>query len=150
MADPGAEVLVARRNAPFARDWPFVDEAGDPLDLTGATARMQVRLYGAQPGSSLINLVPVVDDLTEGLTVSTGLIGCYIEELSLAFLPEGGAGDAVNFVWDLVVTLPGQPAEVWLQGPFTVKPGVTNRNLFLVDGSGAFLTDPTGALLTAG
>lgn len=146
---PSREPLLARRNAPYSEAFNF-SEGGVPLDLTGAVARMQVRLYGAAPFDALIDLDTVTEDLTEGLQIVDGTITPFIAEDSLAALPKGLPGQPTTFLYDLVVTLPGEVAEVWREGPFIVKPGVTKRLPVLTDEDGDTLTDEDGNLLTTG
>lgn len=141
--------LMARRNAPYGEVYSF-SERGPSLDLTGAVARMQVRLYGAALYDALIDLETVTEELTEGLTISGGTITAFIAEESLAALPKGLKGQPATFLYDLVVLLPGEVAEVWREGPFIVKPGVTKRLPILTDEAGDLLTDEDGNLLTAG
>lgn len=149
MASPAWQGLQARRNAPYAEVFTF-SERGPSLDLTGAVARMQVRLYGAAPYDALINLETVTEDFTEGLRIVDGTITPFIAEETLAALPKGLPGQPVTFLYDLVVLLPGEVAQVWREGPFIVKPGVTKRLPILTDEAGDLLTDEDGNLLTAG
>ena len=119
--------LRARRNAPFAEALTYTNPDGSPFDFSGATAAMQVRQYGAQAGTPLIDLPETSLELTEGVLVGEGVLTVFIDEVSLKLLPVGAPGADVTFAYDLKVTLPGQPAEIWAQGPFTVTPGVTDR-----------------------
>lgn len=128
MAEALNRPIVARRNTPFARVFPFTDtETDEPVDFTGATVAMQVRQYGAQPGDALIDLAEVGAELTEGLLVEEGQITVFIDRGSLADLPGGKPGASVIFEYDLKVRLAGRVEEVWAEGSFTVKPGVTDR-----------------------
>lgn len=146
---PAQTPLLARRNAPFAEAFTFY-ELGADFDFTGAVARMQVRLYGAAPFDALIDLETVTEAFTEGLRIVDGTITPFIAEDSLAALPRGLPGQPATFLYDLVVTLPGEVASVWREGPFIVKPGVTKRLPVLTDEDGDTLTDEDGNLLTAG
>lgn len=136
--------LTARRNAPKAWEWTdIVDDDGAPVDFTAAEdVRMQVRLYGAQPGDALITLAPVVADLTEGLVLGVGSIAGYIEEASLAILPEKAPGDPVVFKFDVLVELTGVVPEVWIEGDLTVEYGVTSRlDIITTEGGEPLLTE---------
>lgn len=150
MAIPVRLDLEARRNTPFSKEWPFTEETtGDPLDFTGATVAMQVRMYGAQAGAALIDLVEVGTAQTEGLTVDAGSILCWIDQTSLLFLPTGKPGADVVFQYDLVVQLPDEVAEVWAYGTFTVTPGVTDRLIILTNESNVPLTGDGAYLIGA-
>lgn len=140
--------LRGRRNAPFAQTWTYTDADGEPLDFTGATAAMQVRHYGAQPGDSLIDLGVVTTALTQGVRIGAGTLSVFISRTALRFLPTGRPGTDVVFTYDLVVTLPDRVAEVWSQGRFTVSPAVTDR-LGLLKAGPDFLV-AGGAKLIAG
>lgn len=143
MAEPTRLDLVARRNAPFRLDdpWTFYED-GSPIDFTGATVSMQVRLYGAAPGEPLIDLDAVGATLTEGLLLGAGTVSPFIDEATLALLPRGKDGDTVALSYDLVVDLADRSAEVWQYGLFNVKPGVTDRlGLRITDDSSYRVTD---------
>lgn len=147
MAIPARLDLLARRNTPFAREWAF-SEDGEPLDFDGATVRLQVRQYGAQPGTALIDLEEVGAPQVEGLQVSPGSIRCWIDQTSLYFLPAGRPGADVVFAYDLIVQLPGSVAEPWAYGTFTVTPGVTDRLGLRVTESGTRRQTESGAYRT--
>lgn len=146
---PAQTPLLARRNAPYAEAFTFT-ELGADFDFTGAVARMQVRLYGGAPFEALIDLQTVGDAFTEGLRITDGTITPFIAEDTLAALPKGLAGQPAAFLYDLVVTLPGEVASVWREGPFILKPGVTKRFPVLTDEDGDTLTDEDGNPLTTG
>ena len=152
MADALRLDLTARRNALLAYEWTFTDDAGDPADFTGATVTMQVRQYGAQAGTALINLVEVAETTpaTEGLQAVDGVVSVYIDEASLYHLPRGADGASIDFYYDLKVELSGVVAEVWAEGLITVKPGVTERTTYLVNASAEYLVNGAGAYLTTG
>jgi len=151
MAEPLRRDLIARRNTPFAEVWPFTDrDTAEPVDFTGATVSMQVRLYGAQAGDPLIDLAEVVAEQTEGLLTGTGEIAAWIGQTTLLALPRGADGAAVVFRYDLKVQLAGELAEVWTYGTLTVKPGVTDRLRILTNDAGVWLTNDAGTILIAG
>lgn len=140
--------LIARRNAPFTDEWTYTAEDSDePYDFSGATAALQVRQYGAQGGSALIDLPETSLELTEGVLVGEGVLTVFIDEATLQLLPQGKPGEPVIFTYDLKVTPFGSVEEVWSWGTFTVKPGVTDRLIILSTGA-AVLTTDDGAILT--
>lgn len=148
MADPLRRDLVARRNTPFAFEWDaFVDASGSPYDFALATVTMQVRQYGAQPGTALISLVEVGTDFTEGLIAEDGSIRAFIDIASLHFLPLGKPGEPVSFAYDVIVARAGIVPEIWVQGDFTVKPGVTDRLILLSTEADEYLLAEDGAYL---
>lgn len=128
---PATEPLIGRRNARLAEEWQFTHD-GAPVDLTGCTARLQLRLYGAQPGGAVVTL-PSVTDPVEGVWVrepAAGIICLIADPATLRAAYErlaGGVepGRAVRLAYDLLVTLPGGADEVWVEGVFTLNPGVT-------------------------
>lgn len=149
MAQPLRRDLTARRNAPFAEVWTFTEEDGTPVDFTGATVTMQVRLYGAQPGDALVDLAAVGTALTEGLVVSAGQVAVFIDSTTLAFLPGSSPGATDKFEYDLKVKRTGIVAELWRYGLFSLKPGVTDRTFILATEADDFLLAETGAYLLA-
>lgn len=150
MASPARLNLSARRNAPFAQTFNYAADDGSPLDFTVGTARMQVRLYGAQAGSALIDLQGVGTALTEGLLLEVGSVTAFIDEATLKMLPAGKPGQPVALEYDLIIDLPVRVEEVWQQGDFTVKPGVTDRLTLLANETGGALTSDAGSYLLAG
>jgi len=132
MIFPATVPIRARRNGVYAEEYQFTDGA-DPVDLTGYTGIAQVRLYGAQPGDAIISL-PGVDGPIEGVWINDPAQGCVqiiITEATLtgayAALRAGiEPGASILLVWDLVLTPPGGAGdEVWMEGTFEVKAGVT-------------------------
>lgn len=148
MAVPLTRDLVGRRNAPLAWEWAgIVDDEGVPVDFTAAEdVRMQVRLYGAQPGDPLIDLGPVEAALTEGLILGVGSIQGFIDEASLAILPEKAPGEAVRFAFDVLVDLAGVVPEVWVEGCLTVEAGVTDRLGIRITETDAYRVTEGGAI----
>lgn len=128
---PAIVPITAWRNARYVEEFTFSDD-GVAIDLTGYAAGMQVRLYGGTPGSALIDLPNVASDI-EGAWIiepAEGIVAVRIEAATLQGVwdslggPEQG-GDPIVLVYDLVLTAPDGAAEVWAEGPFTIKPGVT-------------------------
>ena len=135
---PAREPLVARRNARFEEEWAFAEDDGTPIDLTGYTGEMQARLYGAQPGDPKIELGNVTSDV-EGVWIrepSAGVVAVRIDQATLAaifdaligasLIPDHEAGNAIPLVYDLRLTAPSGAEEVWMEGSFTIQPGVTS------------------------
>jgi hypothetical protein len=146
---PRQQNLRARRNTPFVQAFAVTDAAGTPVDLTGHTAGMQVRLYGMQPGDPMIDLGTVTTELTEGLTLSGSTVAAYIERLPLAFMPSGNVeGRDDSFVYDLIMTAPDGYSWVERWGDFDLAEGVTAEpETFLLTDTGAVLTTADGAYL---
>lgn len=136
--------LIARRNAPFAQVFTF------SADLTGAVAKMQIRLYGAAPNLALIELEDGAEGFVDGLQIGDETITAFITEETLELLPRTAPGETDDFVYDLTVLLPGDVDQVWMQGDFMVKPGVTKRLPVLIDEDGDALTDEDGNILVVG
>ena len=134
---PANVPLAAWRNARHVEDFTFTAPAeggGDAAyDLTGWSAAMQVRLYGAAPDDPVISLANVTSD-SEGVWIvepAEGLVRIRIDETTLAaaWNALGGgveAGDPIRGLrYDLVLTPPAGGDEVWIEGEFTLYPGVT-------------------------
>lgn len=128
---PATVPIRAWRNARYVEEFPFtIDD--EPYVLTGWSGAMQVRLYGAADGAALINLANVTSD-TQGVWIiepAEGIVRVRIDEATLTALwtTLGGpaeAGEAITLTYDLVMTPPAGGDEVWMQGPFTIEPGVT-------------------------
>ena len=132
---PANVTLTAWRNARFAEEYRFAGPTSDgqaPIDFTGWTGELEVRLYGAQPGDAIISLSNVASDI-EGVWIiepSAGAIQVSIERETLAdaFTALGGpaeAGSNITLVYDLILTTPTGDPEIWMQGAFIFNPGVT-------------------------
>lgn len=125
---PETVTLTARRNVPFAEQYDFADETEAPIDFTGCTATMQVRLYGNAPGDPLIDLHSVGADV-EGVNVNdpaTGSVTVRIDQTTLAAMPTGNTPNAADiFSYDLIITWPDGFSEAFMEGRFILKPGVT-------------------------
>ena len=130
---PGTLPLIVQRGTPFVY---LIDFPG--LDLSDATAAAQVRSYRDQPGAPLINLV-TAQPLAEGLSISKTVDGNNVPvstlqirinettiEGTLPFPNNGGEpGEPVRLVWDLHLTVSPLGKRRWLEGSFTISPGVT-------------------------
>lgn len=129
---PGVRDLTAYRWTPFLN---VTEVRGE--NLTGATFKLQVRLYRDAPGDALINLhnasagsegISVSFATVDGLPVST--ITVQIDETTIeALLPFPTGGQAPDGVlelrYDLHITPSGGTKARWLEGKFTIAPGVT-------------------------
>lgn len=151
MAADRHEPLRARRNTPFHHVFAVRGTDGLPLDLTGHTAAMQVRLYGMQPGEPLIEAAAVSTTQTHGLTLSGSSVTAYLDPIPLLFMPESGiAGRDDRFSYDLILTAPGGHFWVERWGPFDLASGVTaDDRTFLLTDTGAVLTTASGDYLEA-
>ena len=145
------EPIRARRTTPFWHAFEVVDDDGEPLDLTGYSAALQVRLYGMQPGLPLLDLARVDDELTNGLTLSGSTVTAYSGRVELLFMPGGQRpGRDARFHYDLILTAPDGYFWVERWGPFDLADGVTADTItFLVTDTGAVLTDAAGEYLEA-
>jgi hypothetical protein len=126
---PGTLPLRAQRWTPFVYTIDFVGQ-----DFTGATFAMDVRLRPDAPGSALIALAGASAP-TQGISVTvatvsgvpTSSVEIRISEATLegVLLNAGKAGADVVLAWDIHITFGGGLKTRWLQGSFTIEPGVT-------------------------
>lgn len=130
MTTAANQTLRARRNAPF--EWRFqVMDGLTPVDLTGYSLAMQLRLYGAAAGAALISLDMVTVEGAKGIRIANaaeGRVHIFIPEADINGLPGVHQPDRLSsqsYPFDLRVTPAGGVAEVWVQGLFIVEPGVT-------------------------
>lgn len=129
---PGVLTLIAARNGSFRIDLNLTDDAG-PLDLTGYSARMQVRASpGAVPAYLDINSTSPSSNgsqlafLTDATSGVTCILEVYISNADLIALPAGSpVASPVNLAYDIVLTEPGGDFAPYLQGAFLVTEGVT-------------------------
>ena len=129
---PANDPLTARRNVPFVETRTFtIDDAGTAFNLSGYTAALQVRMYGAA-GATIISLPSVGAD-GEGVWVyspATGELQIKINQPTLqtaydASIGSNEPGSDLLFIYDLVLTSGDGLSQTWLEGDFTIKPGVT-------------------------
>ena len=131
MITPGRLDLTAQRWTPFVY---LIDFEG--FDFTGATMAAEVRLRGDAPGSAIIALGNAASN-AQGLSVSvattggipTSTVQIRINETTLeaVLLNAGKAGADVVLAWDIHITGGGLPKTRWLEGAFTIRPGVTQQ-----------------------
>lgn len=134
MINPAAVNLTARRNADYAETWVVAESfdalgnAVGPVNLTGYSAAMQVRLYGLAGGDPLIDLDTVTTAI-EGIRFIEPLAGQFevrIDAASIDDLPAAAkAGGTATFSYDIILTDPDGLAHAYAAGDFTVYPGVT-------------------------
>lgn len=126
------EPLRARRNTPFV--YAFQVRRNDaPLDLTGHTATMQVRLYGMAPEDPQIDLETVSVLMTEGLTIIGSTVSAFIDELTLMLMPSAHVAQRDDrFAYDLVISDPDGYSWVERWGPFDLAQGVTGEDATLI------------------
>jgi len=97
-----------------------------PIDLSGATARMQVReKYGS----------PVLAEITTengGLTINgpTGEIELFLTDVQTDAIgvKDGLASPRLSAVFDLEVTFPSGDVKRVLEGPITIDPNITRAS----------------------
>jgi len=94
----------------------WADSSGNPIDLTGYTAAMQLREQAASPNPSALNLT----SSNGGITI-TPLAG---EMDILMTTAQTGALDARFYVYDLEIALSGVVTRI-IQGQITVSAQVT-------------------------
>lgn len=110
---PGTYDIQARQGSTLALAFTLTDSEGHPVNLTGATPRMQVR---QSPSSA-----DVVLELTAKLSVSAalgGVISLLVPGSLLAPI------EAKKYVYDLDVQI-GDTIDTWLAGSFIVAAQVT-------------------------
>lgn len=108
--------LVIYQGATFRATWTYESPSGTPIDLTGCTARMQVRAKITDP-MALVSLTTANGGITLG--GAAGTIGLYISDAATAaFTWKGG-------VWDFELVWPNGDVDRLAQGTITVSPEVT-------------------------
>lgn len=112
-------------------DWQLLnadvlDGGGEPTpyDLSDAALEMQVRVEGGAAGAALIDLSSETGsgDRIEVTDAEQGTFVIHIGEATLTDLM--ATGRDVPYEFDLRVDF-GSGFEVWVYGPFIIKPGVT-------------------------
>ena len=132
--------LTASRNETWRPTIDYV-YGGAALPLTGATARMQWRLYEGAAGSALIDLVDVpyeddpatADDIAQGWAREGDRIlrlSPTIAVAALAGLPTGlnqpEPGEADRYTWDIVITYSDGLQDRLLAGFVLLDKGTTS------------------------
>lgn len=107
--------ISAEQGSDYSATVAYTDDAGDPVNLTGYSARMQVRKFAgsATPFLTLTN--------TSGLAITalTGVIVVSISAAALALVPAG------TYTYDLEIVDGSQKVTKLLQGNFDVDAEVT-------------------------
>lgn len=122
---PARDDVRAYRWATFAEPFPIVG-----IDLTGATAAMQVRAYPDAPGAALATATVAIGVTTDdGVTTST--LTATIAEATIEALlpfPANGTepGAELRLAYDIVVTTSALGKRRWIEGAFIIVPGVTH------------------------
>ena len=111
----GTYNILAEQGATFTRTILYTDSAGDPIDLTGYTAAMQVRLKAST--------VSTITELSTGDSTITlgGAAGTIIMNLDAATMVGLTAG---KYVYDLEL-YNGAVVTRLIEGSFTIKAEVT-------------------------
>lgn len=107
--------IVADQGATFSRNVHWKDENGDPIDITGYTARMQVRERYVSTSTVLSLVSPT--NITLG-----GGSGSIVITASATSMAAVTAGD---YVYDLEMVASNGVVTRLLQGSFKVTPEVT-------------------------
>lgn len=101
--------IVVERYAAYRQEFVYKDSDGVPVDVTGMTAKMQVR--------SRMGSVTKLLEFTDGDGIMLGAGGSVVIEADEATTSQWDFKDAV---YDIKLD-----DERWLEGDFRVKPGVT-------------------------
>lgn len=127
---PGNYPITAFRNGVYRDQIAMADGAGAPIDMTGWTGRMQVRVSAGAADPALIDIntsTPTSNGSVITLvTPAAGVFEIYIAVDDWATVPKGSpvSIDAM-MTYDIVWTEPGGDANVWQNGSLTLKEGVT-------------------------
>lgn len=108
--------LTICQGATFDPQWTFTSAGGAPINLTGCTARMQVRAKITDP-VVLVNLTTENGGITLG--GATGTIDLYISDENTALFSWRGG------VWDFELVWPSGRVTRLAQGTAEVWPEVT-------------------------
>lgn len=111
----GTYNILAEQGATFIRTVLYTDSAGDPIDLTGFTAAMQVRST-ASSGTVILALTTENSRLTLG--GAAGTIDVLVSAADMTALTPG------KYVYDLEL-YNGAEVTRLIEGSFTVKAEVT-------------------------
>jgi hypothetical protein len=116
MTTPAKLKFTIYQGATFRKRLTWTAPAGTAIDLTGCTARMQVRSEVDSP-TALLSLTTENGGITLGGVLGT--IDLYVsDEATGAIAWEGG-------VWDLEIVHPGGEVTRLAQGSVSVSPEVT-------------------------
>lgn len=117
-APAGLYNLVADQGSTFSRTILWRDPAKKVIDLSGYTARMQIR---PSVTSDTVTLELTTENDGIELENSTGTITLYISDETMVTIPEN------KYVYDLEMVAPDADTYVYklLYGNFVVRPEVT-------------------------
>lgn len=108
--------IKLQRNADWRRELAIVDDLGDPLDLTGATFKLEVKYREGDPDPPLATAnITVVD-------APGGIIEAHLSGDQFAAVP--GANELVNLAYDLIGTQDGDDTAL-ARGYVILTPGVS-------------------------
>lgn len=111
----GTYNILAEQGATFIRTVLYTDSAGDPIDLTGFTAAMQIRST-ASSGTVILELTTENTRITLGDAAGTVILSINASTM-ISFTPG-------KFVYDLEL-YNGAEVTRLIEGSFTVKAEVT-------------------------
>lgn len=122
--------LKGWRNVPFPRDVVAFVVDGEPVDLTGFSFALDVRLIPGE-GDALISLDSTSSTSENGVRIasaSEGEIVIQIDQASMQAAYESAdvkAGYPAKFYYDLLADDEDGFRQVWVEGNFVINPGVT-------------------------
>ena len=137
MITPFERDFYVQRRAPFPENTPFIlsdDETGLPIDLTGATITMEIRLYEGATGSALLSISTAGASPNSRIVISSGEDGAFlpiITEADHEALPAGPdphpttLRSTARFRYDIKVTPATGVAFIAGSGIYYVQAGVT-------------------------
>lgn len=116
MTTPAKLKFTIYQGATFRKRLTWTAPGGTPIDLTGCTARMQVRSDVESP-TALLSLTTENDGIVLGGALGT--IELYVSDEDTAAITWDGG------VWDLEIVHPGGEVTRLAQGSISVSPEVT-------------------------
>ena len=116
MTTPAKLKFTIYQGATFRKRLTWSAPSGTPIDLTGCTARMQVRSDVGSP-TALLSLTTENDGIVLGGALGT--IELYVSDEDTAAITWDGG------VWDLEIVHPGGEVTRLAQGSISVSPEVT-------------------------
>lgn len=116
-APAGTYNIIADQGATFGRVLVWKDSAGDPVPMSGYTARMQVRTDYFSTGAPVLELTTANGRIA--LAASTGEIALTVSASDMTAIV------ASEYVYDLELVSPALVVTRLVQGNFTVRPEVT-------------------------
>lgn len=112
---PATYNITSQQYATFDETWTLKDENGDPFNLTGYTAQLQVR-ESYSSTSTLFSL-----SSGSGITLG-GALGTVVISIAATVTDDVAPG---NYVYDFLLTS-GSTTRRWLQGKWIHTSGVTH------------------------